>query len=808
MTIKLLGPPDVRHDGRPVGFRARKAEALLAYLAAGDGARSREEIIALLWPGGTGGRGRSSLRSALAGLRGALDEAAEPPGAAHLVADGGTLSLASGTDLDLDLRALKTAHTLARAIPRTWELQGSARRDAISCFGSAAGSYRGDFLEGFVLDDAPDFDFWLDTQRESWRGRLELVYDRLSRLLLEDGEPGDAIAATAAWTERAPLAEEAHRRLMEAQLAAGDRSGALNTYEALRSLLKRELGTAPGPETEALVVRAGERAPTRPPRTTTLYAPKPAAVTPRAATRERGLRVLSGTPFVGRSEEFGALANAYGSVLSGGARAVAVVGEAGIGKTRLAEEFFAWAEAQGADVVRGRAHEVGDLPYWIFVDALRPRVERERAPDDLLEDVWLSELARLLPELKERYPDLPPPAGDESQARARLFEAISRLVAALASGTSAPVVLFMDDLHWASLDSLDALRYAGRRWAEEGARVLIVLALRPEATETPASPALRFSELSRELPVELLELEHLAPEETLGLLRTLIGKSPKGAKNLRTNGTAGAGEPSEADLRRLGLWLYEETGGQPLFLAKTLKLLSEKGVLVVRTGPDGEPVVSLGPAARDMEGLRGVLPESVREAILDRLSRLGGVARKFLAAGAVLDAGFTFRRALEVAGLDEGEGLDALDEALGSRLVEEVRKGRHPFGAEDVYAFAHDKVRDVVYTEAGAARRRVFHRRALETLESERGVPPAELARHAQDAGVTEAAFRHLLAAGDAALELLAANDAVSYYERARRLFEDGGLRTAPPVPEVERLYASLGRACEVTDDRDRASLT
>jgi DNA-binding SARP family transcriptional activator/tetratricopeptide (TPR) repeat protein len=777
LSLRLLGPPEVRHGGRPVRFRARKAVALLAYLAAEGGRRRRGEIIELLWPGSDEAHGRAALRSALSSLRKTLEEAAEPSDEPYLLTDGDSVGLASGPNLELDLYTLEAAHTLARSNPRAEYLDDGARLEVFAGLRAAAEAYRGEFLEGFSLDDAPDFDVWVDAERETWRGRMNLVCERLSRLQLESGEFGEAITTAARWTEHAPLSEQAHRRLMEAQLASGDRSGGLNTYETFRSVLARRLGTEPGPEMETLaaVARSGASRPVRP-----------------SAPRPEPTPLHPGTPFVGRAEEFGILVEYYQAALSGEASAVALLGDAGIGKTRLAEEFLLWAREEGADVLSGRTNEAGGrLPYGMLIGAIRPRVERERAPDDLLEDVWLSELSRILPELGDRYPDLLPPTGDEAEGRTRLFEAVTRLVMALAARS--PVVLFLDDLHWASRASVDMLQYIGRRWAEEGARVLLVLGLRVETTEALPAPSRWVSELSRALPVWRLTLNPLAAGETLDLVRVLAGGSP------------GRSEGVSSDLERFGRWLFEETSGHPLFLAETIKTLLDRGVLAARLGADGAWVVALAPEARDTDALKGLVPESVREAIGAQLSRLSPPASELLAAGAVLGSGFTFEQLIGVVGLPEDEALSALDEVLASRLLREAD------AQDDVYAFSHEKVRDVAYTEAGAARRRVFHRRALAALKEE-GASAALLARHALAARMPEAAFRHLLAAGDAAMAVLAAEDAIGYYERARGFLSSPDVRrewqVSSPTPGLEHLHVNLGRAHELAGEWEEAEKT
>src|SRR5258707_1780895 len=132
---------------------------------------------------------------------------------------------------------------------------------------------------------------------------------------------------------------------------------------------------------------------------------------------------------------------------------------------------------EGADVLQGQAFETGgQLPYRPLIEALRPRIERENAPDDLLSDTWLAEPARLLPELGDRYPDLPDPVGDKSVARNRLFEAVARLGQALAARTM--LVLFIDDVQWADATSLDVFHYLARRFAKSETPALLLLTLR------------------------------------------------------------------------------------------------------------------------------------------------------------------------------------------------------------------------------------------------------------------------------------------------------------------------------------------
>src|SRR5512132_320794 len=165
LSLRFLGPPEVRRGGHPLRFRARKALALLAYLATEGGRRRRGEMIELLWPGSDEAHGRTALRSALSSLRKTLEEAAAPSEKHYLLTKGDSIGLTSDPNIELDLDILEAAHVLARSNPRTDHLGDDARSEVLARLRAATEAYRGNFLEGFSLDDAPEFDLWVDAER-------------------------------------------------------------------------------------------------------------------------------------------------------------------------------------------------------------------------------------------------------------------------------------------------------------------------------------------------------------------------------------------------------------------------------------------------------------------------------------------------------------------------------------------------------------------------------------------------------------------------------------------------------------------
>ncbi len=781
LRLNVLGPPEVYHDGSRLTFALRKAQALLLYLAVEGGMHPRSKLAALLWPDSEPHAARTALRNALTLLRSLLatpDASASPH--SHLLSQQDLLGLDPHAPFELDLDVVQQAYHQAQRLS-TFPSQ-EPRAALVTQVQQALALVRGPFLEGFWLREETGFDEWVRQQQQQWQVRLPLLLDRLSSWQESGGELEPARATLTRWLALDPLSEEASRRLMRMNLALGDASAALQVYATLRAHLAEELRVQPSAETVALAdqIRASAAA------------SRGSTPARRAAVESRPPSELT-APLVGRAAAFSQLVASFQQAQRGQPQAVLLVGEAGIGKTRLASEFVAWARAQGAEVLSGQAFEMGGrLPYQPLVEALRPRLEAENAPEDLLDDVWLTELARLLPELRGRYPDLPVPTQDELSAKMRLFEAVARLVDALAK--PAPLVLLLDDLHWVDGASLDLLRYLGRHWKGHGSPVLLLCTLRREGLE----PRSQLADLGRDLPISQVALQMLSQAQTFQLLEALIGEQeestssggePREHSPVRPSSAGPEAHPwpeQERPLVRLGHVLFAQTGGQPLYLLETLKLWRERQWLLPKLGADGswklEPTQDLAAALSQDQPRRKLVPPSVRELIQGRLAKLTQLARQLVRASAVLGTQASAKLLWQVAEVEVQTGVEALEEAIGSGML-----------------------REVVYTELGAARRQVLHQRALVCLQTE-GTAAAELAYHARASGETEAAYGYSVQAGMEAVAVFAVADAIGYYEQARAwLQERQGRQSRLAASEVERLYVHLGQAYVFQNDWEQA---
>src|SRR5712692_9937119 len=791
LRLAVLGPPEAFHDGSRLTFALRKAQALLLYLAVEGGMHSRSKLAAFLWPDGAPHDARTALRNAIALLRTLLadsDSSASP--SSHLLSPRDLLGLNPQAPLELDLEVVQQAY---RAAQRHSTLPAEPQRaDLVTQVQQALALARGPFLDGFWLGEEAPFDEWVLQEQQQWQVRLQLLCERLSAFQEGGFELEQARATLTRWLALDPLSEEAYRRLMRVHLGLGDATAAWQVYATCRARLAEDLRVKPSAETLALAEQI---------RATAVGSPAPH---PSAARTKSGPPGELVAPLVGRAAAFRHLVGNYQQARGGQPQAVLVVGEAGIGKTRLATELVAWARAQGAEVLSGHALEMGgQLPYQPLVEALRERLEAENAPEDLLEDLWLAELARLLPELRVRYPDLPVPTEDELSAKGRLFEAVARLFEVLAR--RAPLVLLLEDLHWVDGASLDLLRYLGHSWSRHGSRVLLLGTVRSEGLEPNPQLSAQLADLGRDLPLSQVSLQPLSKPETIHLVQALVGEGAPGMRSEGERREHGPAQPSmpgaspSPELARplvaLGEVLFAQTGGQPLYLLETLKLWRERQWLVPRLAADGvfrlEPSGDLAALAQE-QSRRELLPPSVRALLLAPLAKLAQAARQLVQASAVLGIQASAQRLWQVAELEVQAGVEALEEAVTRGILHEEEAG---VGRPASYRFSHDLLRDVVYTELSAARRQVLHQRVLARLERE-GARASELAYHARSAGEVEAAYRYSVQAGVEAVAIFAVEDAIGHYEQARAwLKAHQRLQTGLSAPEVERLYVSLGQA-------------
>src|SRR5437660_1009960 len=667
LRLAVLGPPQVVHDGRRLSFALHKAQALLLYLAVEGGLQPRSKLAAFLWPDSEPHDARTALRNALTLLRRLLsDDEASLAGHSHLRSERDLLGLDLHAPFELDLDVVQQAYQQARRISAfPSEPQGSALAAQVQ---HALALVRGSFLDGFWLGKEAPFDEWVQQQQQQWQVRVQFLLDRLSSWQEEAFEWEPALATLTRWLALDPLSEEASRRLMRLHLAHGDATAARRVYATLRTRLAQELQVQPSAETLALAEHL---------RTTQARPGSRPARRPTGESQSPGKLVA---PLVGRAAALSQLVGSFEQARQGRPQVVLLVGEAGIGKTRLATEFVAWVKAQGAEVLSGQAFEMGGrLPYQPLVEALRPRLEAENAPEDLLDDVRLAELARLLPELRVRYPDLPARAEDELGGKLRLFEAVARLVDALAK--PAPLVLLLEDLQWLDGASLDLLRYLGRHWKGHGSPVLLLGTLRREGLE-PSSPlAGQLADLGRDLPISQLALQTLSQPETLQLLEDIIGEEREHGPVRPSPAGPGAlpWPEQERPLLRLGHVLFAQTGGQPWYLVETLKLWRERQWLVPKLGADGtwklEPTQDMAAALSQDQPRRELVPSSVRALIQGRLSKLTQPARQLVMASAVLGALLSAKLLWQVAAVGVQAGVEALEEAEGLGILREVGAG-------------------------------------------------------------------------------------------------------------------------------------
>jgi hypothetical protein len=472
--------------------------------------------------------------------------------------------------------------------------------------------------------------------------------------------------------------------------------------------------------------------------------------------------------FVGRTADLDALGGVYAQVVGGSRRLVLLCGEPGIGKTRLAAQFARRAHDDGAIVLHGRCDEEALLAQQPFVEALRHYVSacppRELA--DRLQ-VISGELRRIVPELADRIPDLPEPlAGDPDGARSRLFEAVSSLLCEAAQNT--PVVLVLDDLHWADKATLLLLKYLIRYPRQ--ARLMVLGTYRDTELDVDDPLSATLAELGRE---RLLEQRALTPLDVAAVSELV---------------SVYTGDEASPQLRQT---VYDRTEGNAFFVVEMLRHLAESGAITTTTA---EPTPGVSPA-------RLAVPENVKGVIAHRVARLGPEANDLLLTASVLGHAFELDVLQRLSELDEERIVDKLDSAVRAHVVEEVA------GAAGRYTFSHALIRDIVYGGLTATRRALLHRRAGTALEQAHGahIEPylAEIAYHFAQAGFIgdlDKATEYGTRAGKHAISQLAYEQAAAHFRQMIELIDSA----APNQRPLQRcdLVIAQGEAERQAGDR------
>ena len=757
-TISLLGAPRIEHDGVPVEVDTRKATALAAYLAVTKQSHTRDALSGLLWPEYSQSRARAALRRTLSSLGKARAEG-------WLHADRENVDLANDA-IWVDVTRF---HDLLEACKEHGHPESEVCPECLPPLTEAVTLYRDEFMAGFGLRDSVAFDDWQFFQSESLRRELAGALERLARGRGALGEWEAAIVHARRWLAMDTLHEPAHRLLMALYAWSDQRAAALRQYRECVRVLGQELSVAPLEETTLLYRAIQEN--DLPPRPALAEYRSPARREPEASAEplveeSREVSRSPDNPLVGRDPEWEALLGSYRSVGEGG-YVVVVEGEAGIGKTRLAEEFVADVSAAGATVVTARCYAgEKNLAYGPFVEGISAALAR--GGTDRLKSLpagSLQETARLLPDLADLSPDSPPaPPLDTPGARSRFFGEVVRVLLTVLDGPP-PGVLFLDDLHWADEASLSLLTYLVRRLDDKPLFVLLTW---------------RAEEVHEGHPLRALLAQTRRSGRATTLTLERLGKAS--VEELVGHAVPGAG--------KLGSRLSDETEGLPLFLTEYLTAI-EKGGL-----DPGDEAWSL--------------PGGVQDLLRTRLLTVGETAGQVLAAAAVVGRSFDFDTVRAASGRGEEETLAAIEELTSRGLIREVGSA---VGGPPAYDFDHDKLRTLVYEETSLARKRLLHRRAAAALEGQARGREADslagqIARHHRLAGQDQEAAQYHRLAGDYARSLHANSDAITQYEEALALGHPdatllheaiGDLRTrageyGPALSSYEAAASSVGQ--------------
>ncbi len=690
LQIRLLGQFSVTVDGRPLASLAGgRLQSLFTYLVLRGGApQSRSDLAQLFWPDTDESNARNNLRQLIHKLREALGEAAQFVRITSSTLQWDRHESCAVDALSIDelfseaqhaKKSESVAHQLS-VLERAFELCGGPL--APSCY-----------------------DDWITPERERLVARCKSATQEYLEIVEATREYKLAIPHVNHRLRHDPADEEAYQCLMRLHALCNDRAAALHVFKDCRDALKRELDAEPSESTILLhdSIKAEGRQ--------FIDARRPHADGP-------------SLPLIGRVDEWRALRTAWDVAAAGTAHFVLVKGEAGIGKSRLAAELLSWAARQGLATAKTRSYAAeGQLALapvtdWLRSEAIRPSLDR-------LDDVWFSEVSRIVPELRSEGRGLQPAGMGE---RPRLFEAVARAILAAPQ----PLLLVIDDLQWCDPETLHWLHYLLR--FEPSASLLVVGTVRSE--ELPGAQLVQDLQLRLEEQSAVTEivLEPLDGAETAALAAQIANRDFDAETTTR---------------------LYRETEGNPLFV---VEMLRGNGARIL---------------ADDVQ--RSGLPSRVHAVIAGRLAQLSPAATDVVSAVAIVARACKVSILARALNCTEHELVPALAELWQKRILREEEA--------NAYHFTHDKLREVAYDQISPPQRRSLHQiiacaiEAVEHADLDRA--SGQIAAHFDRAGLVEQAIPYYIRAANAAQIMYANGEAQAQIER--------GLALVSTLPESSK---------------------
>ncbi|MGQ9833428.1 MAG: AAA family ATPase [Candidatus Villigracilaceae bacterium] len=725
-TLRIYLP-----DGRLLDIGSPTTRSLLGYLLLNRQPIDRRRLAFIFWPDAIEAAARRNLRQYLHHIRAAL--APLDPQDTLLLTDGSTVQINPQAEISLDVEQF-LHQTRPEASPQELE--------------QALSLYTGDLL-------ADLYDDWCTPERERLRQIWLQTLERYSGLLLASGNLHKALSVVQQWANAEPFDETARRRLMTLYAMSGERAKAIQVYQSFAQTLADELQTTPLPETQALLraIQDGAALPA--------VEEKPALLS-QSKVGAAPARLPPSLPFIGRQAELSALEAAYQEAKAGAARLLLISGEAGIGKTRLLQEYL--ASHGEISVLQSVCYELDSMVPFApvrqafenspaLVASIRTRLPPPRA----------AVLRAILPEAAQPSPAL---HADQQTDGLALRTALTDLLLLMSQTVpNPPLHLILDDLHWADASTWELLasltRYPGPP------PFLVIGLVRMEDVPAERWPLIRA--VQRSASTRTLSLPRLTPDETAALARHLT--------------------PQQADNPIFLQRLYHETEGNPFFIIETVHAIQESGSLQL-------PI----PAAS--------IPHSIQRVIEARLDRLQPGSREALACAAAIGRSFTLPLLQEILEDSSETIITFIEEWLQRGLVYEDKQG---------YDFRHDKFRQVVYAGLSRARREFIHGRIAGVLET--AIPPADvttLAYHYARSNQPLKALPYLTRAGEQALRLRSYQEARQFGLQAVNLLGQlpGPRQRSERIDinlQLAQAYAFTGnmqRAVEILNETEHMALT